>query len=434
MPSNKFLTVNKIVLICTIVAIAFNLQKGSFSRYHIPNLFQILMVLSVLLTFFYLLKEHKVKDFFNAIPKKILIAIICFYGLIFIGWAIAIFYLAIPTTLTTILDFGTFTMGIILFFLVSFYSKGDQLFARRSLYAILIPNVHLLYYFLTHGWVGYWGVTNDFSLDKVLDPNILSKTLLVPTMFFISLALFSLSNKNKKWWTPVLYGVLGILAATLVFWTISRGAAVSLLFGAFVTWVIYISREFTWKKFFIGGIIVLAIISVAYSITPRATKQATLLKTANTFTLPASSGGSVANVTVAEIQKLPQTESRLIIWHLYPKYILQHPFGVGPNSSHDFNFHDKDGVHIYFGPDSTYLIIGLWGGLLGLAVYFYIVGSAFAELLRKLKRSPSAIILALFGILFTLTVALFFDGMLSLYCFYIILALSFQYKAQYDEQ
>jgi O-antigen ligase len=415
--------VNKALLLVTLGSLALNLEKGSFSRNFVPSLFQALLVALILLTIIYVVSQHKVRDFFSSIPKKVWLCIGMFYALTIIGWLIAIFSLGIPTTLTTILDFGTFTMGIVLFVLVSFYAKDDQQYARWCLYAILIPNLHLIYYFLTHGLVGYWGVPNDFSLDHVLDPNILSKTLIVPAMVFISMTLFAV--KDKKWQKAVLLGLLGAIASMMIFWTVSRGASLTLILSGVLTWLVFSWRGFNWKKCLTSGVVVLLILLLGYGINPHNTKQAITLKTANTFTLPAASGGKVADVTVAEIQKLPQTESRLIIWHLYPTYILHHPFGVGPNSAHDFNFHDKDGVHIYYGPDSTYLVIALWGGLLGLAVYLYLLWSAFVVLWEKWKRSYNGYTLALMSTLFALSVALFFDGNLSLYWFYVVLALSF---------
>jgi hypothetical protein len=424
-----FSRINKIVLLATIASLSTNLEKGSFSRHFIPSLFQILLVLSILLTLIYVLKERRAKEFFNSVSKKIWIAIGSFYLLVFIGWGIAIFSLGIPTTLTTILDFGTFTMGIVLFFLVSFYSKNDPKYSKWFLYALLIPNLHLLYYYATHGLVGYWGVTNDFSLDKVLDPNILSKTLLVPSMFFMSMALCAW-NKGKQWWVTCSYMLLASIAVMMVFWTVSRGAAVSLVVGTAFTWLVFSFRDFTFKKAFTGAVIVAVILFIGYSINPHDTKKAFSVKTNDTFTLPAATNGHVSDVTVAEIQKLPQTESRLVIWHLYPSYILHHPFGVGPNSSHDFDFHDKDGAHIYYGPDSTYLIVALWGGLLGLVVYFYIGWSSFVVLWKKWQDNSTVMTLALSSILFTLSVALFFDGIMSLYWFYIVLALSLQRNEQ----
>lgn len=420
----SFKGINKLLLLITLASLSTNLEKGSFSRAFIPSIFQVLLVISIVATVIYILKEHALKDFLTAVPRKVWLAIGGFYVVTLIGWVIAIAFLAIPTTLTTILDFGTYTMGIVLFVLVSFYTKNDRAYARWCLYAILIPNLHLLYYFFTHGLVGYWGVPNDFSLDRVLDPNILSKTLLVPALFFISMALFAL--KDKKWMKVVLYGALASIATMMIWWTVSRGAILSLLAGAALTWLVLSVRIGSWRKGFMGGLLVLSILFLGLAINPSNTKQAILLKVSNTFTLPAASGGKVANVTVDEIQKLPQTESRLIIWHLYPRYILEHPFGVGPNSAHDFNFHDKDGVHIYYGPDSTYLVVALWGGILGLLLYLYILWSAFAELWKKWKRDSDVFTLVLMSILFTLSVVLFFDGILSLYWFYVVLALAVQ--------
>lgn len=419
----SFKAINKTVLLATIIALATNVQKGSFTRTGMPSPFQALLVVSIILTIIYVLKSHRVKDFFDSLPRKIWFAIGGFYAATLIGWGIAIVVMDMPTTLHTILDFGTFTMGVTLLLLVAFYAKGDYIYAKWCLYASFIPNIYLVHYFLTHGLVGYWGVTNDFSLDKILDPNILSKVLLVPAIFFISLALFAL--KDKKWWHVGTYMALGSAFAMSIFWTVSRGGIVSLAVGAFATWIVFSIRNFTWKKTILSGLLVLIILSVGYVINPKGTLQAIALKATNTFTLPPTSEGRISNVTVEEIRMLPQTESRLLIWYFYPRYILKHPFGVGPNASQDFNFQDKNGTHIYVGPDSTYLVVALWAGFLGLGIYLYIMWNAFAALWKKWKKSYDGITLALMGILFTLLTVLFFDGNMSLYWLYIVLALAF---------
>ena len=421
--------INMIVLLITIFSLSANIQKGSFIRHYTPNAFQWLLVVSIVLTVVYLVKSHQVKEFFFSVPQKILIALGSFIALTLIGWGIAILYLDIPTTAHTILDFGTFSMSVVLFFLVSFYAKGNRTFMWRCLGALLIPNVHLLYYFFTHGLVGYWGVVNDFSLDLVLDPNILSKTLLVPALFFIGMALFSF--QNKQWRMTGVYVVLGSTAVMMVLWTVSRGSLMSLVVGATATWFIFALRTCTWKKIVSSAIIIFGILLIGYSILPYDTKQAIILKSSNTFTIPPTSGGKIANITVEEIRKLPQTESRLLIWYFYPRYIWQHPFGVGPNASHNFGFTDKNGTPLYVGPDSTYLVIALWGGVLGLVICVYIVLVALFGLWKKWQKNADSMSFILLSILFTLSAALFFDGMMALYCFYIVLALSLQHNEQH---
>lgn len=444
----SFKEINKAVLLITLISLASNLEKGSFSLNFIPSPFQILLVISVVLTAVYVLKNHQVKDFFLSVPRKILLAIGSLFFSIFLGWIIAIFFLEIPTTIHTILDFGTFMMGIVLFSLVLFYTKNDKKYAKWCLFALLIPNFHLLYYFLSHGMVGYWGVPNDLSLDYVLDPNILSKTLLVPSVFFISMSLYTLKNKN--WRAALGYIIAASVFSMLVFWTVSRGSLLSLIVGSILVWLVFSLREFTGKKFFSAGLIILIILLLGYAIVPNETKEAISVKVTNTVTLPVPTNdkisgitnetsfiakvNNISNITKNDIKENSRIDLRFLIWHYYPKYILQHPFGVGPNSSWDFGFRDKDGVRFYFGPDSTYLVVGLWGGLLGIMSYLYILYSAFVELGKRWKRISDAMSLALLGILFTLSVALFFDGILSLYWFYVILALSLQKNETADYQ
>lgn len=418
-----------LVLFITIASISTNLQKGSFIRHFRPNIFQSLLVLTIALTVVYLVRSHQLKEFFLAVPKRILWALGIFIATVLVGWVIAVVSLGIPTTIHTILDFGTFTMSVALFFLVAFYCKHNRTYAMWCLGALLIPNVHLLYYFFTHGLVGYWGVVNDFSLDFVLDPNILSKTLLVPAIFCIGMSLFAL--KQKQWRMVAIYTVLASTAVMMVLWTVSRGSTISLIVGATFLWIMFSVKEFSWKKFFMSGVLILCILSVGHAMLPVDTREAIVLKSSNTFTLPPASGGKIANVTVEEIRKLPQTESRLLIWYFYPRYILRHPFGVGPNASHDFNFKDKNGTHIYVGPDSTYLVIALWGGILGLMVCLYLVLVVFDGLWKQWKKTSDTMTFVLGGILFTLSAALFFDGMMALYCFYIVLALSLQRHEQH---
>jgi O-antigen ligase len=431
--------INKILVLITIVSIMFSLQKGSFTRNFIPNAFQISLVLSLIFTAFYVLKNNKIKDFFMSVPKKILLAIGIFYSTILLGWGVALVFLDIPTTLHTILDFGTFTMGMALFFLVSFYAKDDKRYAGWCLFALFIPNAHLLYFFITHGFVGYWGVPTDGSLDYVLDPNILSKTLLVPALFFISMSLYSLKDKN--WRMIIGYMVGASVFSLLVFWTVSRGASLSLLVGSIFIWFVFSFKDFTWKKFISGGVVLVIILSTGHALLRNNTKQAIYTKASYTVILPdtvqetltpanenisfLSKVKNVPNITKEDIKADSRIDLRFLIWYFYPQYIIEHPLGIGPNASWDFGFTDKNGSHIYVGPDSTYLVVGLWGGILGIISYLYIIGSAVIDLFKKWRTSSDAMSLVLLGILFTLSAALFFDGMLSLYAYYIVLALSF---------
>jgi len=426
----SFKGINKLLLLLTIVSLAFNLEKGSFSYSFTPNLFQALLVISIIFTVIYVLKNNKLKEFFLSIPKKILWTISSLFLSIFLGWIIAILFFEIPTTLHAVLDFGTFFMGIVLFFLVYFYTKDDEKYFKWCLYTLFIPNFYLIYYFLTHGIVGYWGVLNDYSLDNILDPNILSKILLIPALFFISMSLYTLKNKN--WKILPIYIVSGSIFSMLIFWTISRGAALSLFIGSIVILLIFSFREFNWRKFLLGILIVSFILSLGYMIVPEGVTKEFETKVVNTGNIPTSRKNysiskiidKTSNITLDESNHTPRLEVRVFEWSFYLRYALQHPFGIGPNSSADFKKLSNNSYIIPVGPDNTYLEIWVWGGLLGIISFLYLLWNIFVFLWRKWSNYFDPISLSLLGIFSSFLIVINFDASLGLYCFFIILSLS----------
>ncbi|MEJ0001578.1 MAG: O-antigen ligase family protein [bacterium] len=419
----SFLRINKVLLLVTLVCLIFNNQKGSFARHFTLSPFQVMFLVTAVATIIYVISNRHIRDFFCSVSRKIWTAIMLFYLSTLVGWAIAVLFMHMPVTLFTILDLGTFTMGIIIFLLVSFYAKNDETYARLCLYAILVPNAYLVYYFLTNGVVGCWGFSTECVLGSILNPNPLSKTLLVPALFFMSMSLFAV--QGKKWKKAAIHVLLASLFAMVVFWSVSRGATISLLFGAMFAGMVFSFHKFTWRKLCMSGAVILVILLLAHFMLPRNTQQAIVTKFEHTGHLPPGSQGKVANVTADDVRRLPNTEARLLVWHFYPRYVVEHPFGIGPNGSHKFTFLDKQGNRIgAVGPDSTYLYAAIWGGFAGLASYLYIVGTAFVELRKKLKKNFDRTSFAVLSILFALSVVLFFDAMLSLYWYYVILALA----------
>lgn len=410
--------INKILLLVALISLAY--KRGHFSGTLIPSPFQIFFVLSVILTVIYLLKNNQVKDFFLSVPKKILIAVGCLFFSVVIGWIVADFFVGIPTVTATILDFGTFTISIMLFFLISFYIKGDERYSKWYLYSLFIPNFYILYYFLTHGIVGYWGVLNDNSLNGIVDPNVNSKIMLIPALFFASMSLFSFVN--KKWWETSGYMILSSLFSALIFWTVSRGSALSLILGLTLIWLIFSIREFTWKKFFTGGSIIFLILFLGYTSIPQGTKQEFYTKIVNTGSLPTDTAG-IHIITTDELRGTPRSEVRILEWVFFIKYALHYPLGIGPSSS-STDYQNESYVQLR--PGNTYLQIWLWGGILGIVSFLYILWSAFVALWIKWKKFFDAKSLALFGILFALSIAIIFDASLYFYWFFIILAVSLQ--------
>ena len=80
------------------------------------------------------------------------------------------------------------------------------------------------------------------------------------------------------------------------------------------------------------------------------------------------------------------------------------------------------------GPHNTYLQIWLWGGLLGITSFLYILWRAFKNLHDNLRIYIDPLGVALLIILFSLSLSIMFDDSLSCFWFFVILALSLRYE------
>jgi len=384
---------NKGLLFLALLSLIY--RNGSFTH-SFPNPFEIIFVLLCLFTFVYLIKNNKIKEFFLSIPRNILIAIGCLVFSILLGWIVAVFLKDIPFARNNVLEFGGFMIGLGIFFLILFYTKNDDKYFKKYLYALLLPTFYV-FFILFPDLTYYFNLQNDGTfLGLTYNPNIISKLLLIPAMFFITYSLFELKNK----WRKIGYIIVSATIIALLFWTSARGALVSVTLASVLVWLIFSLHSFSWKKLFYSGLIVFVIFLTGFAITPY---------------------GSQYNVTKHIIINDFKNESRLQFWPLYFYETIRNPVGFGPNTH--MNIPYKYGNHV-IGPHNTYINIWLWGGLLGLLSFLYILFSAFNNLKMKLKYNFSSTTLALIGILCALSFSVFFDDSLQFYWFWIILALS----------
>lgn len=119
-------------------------------------------------------------------------------------------------------------------------------------------------------------------------------------------------------------------------------------------------------------------------------------------------------------------EPRFKNWPLYLNKVIQNPLGLGPNTH--MNISPKGDEPIVLGPHNTYIDIWLWGGIFGLLSFLYLLFSSFKNLKIKLQSNFEKKGVALLGILFALSIAIFFNDSLQIFEFWIILALSLRYE------
>ena len=426
--------INKNLVLVALLALIY--RMGNFYNTFIPKPFEIIVLLIVLLAFVDVLKNNKLKEFFFAIPGDIRIAFICLIFSVLIGWGVSLLK-GIPTTFNTVLEFGTFMFSLSIFLLILIYTRNDKNYIKIYFYALLLPAVYAVFVFFPKV-AFYLGLGNDGTfLGLTMNPNIISKILLIPAFFFITYSLFKSENK----WLKAGYIAVSISLVSLLFWVASRGGLISLLLASIFVWLVFSLHNFTWKKLFYSGLLIFVILAAGFALTPETGKHRVILRTL----YPSGSD----NLSYVLTKNKPASEviakffndkadgpvlvyfgreTRFQIWPFYLKQVLMSPLGIGPNTHFSFNLIDYAGEYINSGPHNTFLQIWQWGGLLGMLSFLYIFISAIKNLAVKLKADFNPEALAMLGALFAVSVSMMFDDSLSFFWFFIILALALRYE------
>jgi len=426
--------INKNLVLIALIALIY--RKGNFYNTFIPKPFEIIVLLIVLLVVVGIFKNNKIKEFFFSISKDIRIAFICLIFSVLIGWGASAMK-GIPYTFNALLEFGTFIFSLSIFLLILIYTRNDKNYVKIYFYALLLPALYGIFIFFPQAAYYLQLGSSGTFLGFTMNPNIISKILLIPTFFFISYSLF---KYEQKWARPV-YVIISSLTVSLLFWTASRGGLISLLIASIFIWLVFSLHNFNWKKLFYSGLIIFVILTIGFTLTPATGKQRVVLRAlypsgsdhSSYLPIEDKSAGEVITKFINDKVGSPaiiyfSRETRFQIWPFYLRQVLANPLGIGPNTHFSFNLLDYSGDYINSGPHNTFLQIWLWGGLLGILSFLYIYISAFQNLFMKLKSDFNPFALALLGALFSVSISVMFDDSLSFFWFFIILALALRYE------
>lgn len=430
-------SVNKSLLFLALASLF--IRSGNFNNTLIPKPFEIIFSVLIFLTVIDVVKNKKIREFYESIPRNIWLAVFGLEISILIGWSMTIFIKNIPINNEMILEFSRMLIAVSTFLLIFFYTRNDKMLIKKYFYALLSPVVYIVFLFVPNlpdnspvtiagRFVGF---TNNV--------NTVSKLMLVPAIFFIVYALFESKNKLLK----IVYIIASAGIVALLIWSSSRGSLLALITGSLFVFFYFIAKNFSRTMIFGGLFTILIIFTSGFLVTPYSGKQIILNRILNRDTTQTHyyqlKGESINdiiqksinkndNVSVGEKkEKFPET--RLEIWPAYLKMALQNPLGVGPA----FNTHMKVYISKYgnfFGSGShnSYIEVLLWGGVMGLVSFVYILFIAFRNLVVKLKTDFNVEIVALIASLFVLSVAIMFDDSSKLYLFLAMMALSILWR------
>ena len=425
--------INKNLIFIAILSLLF--RVGSFYSSHLPKPFESIVLIIIFIAIIDFIKNKKFKEFYYSFSKNIRISLICLVSSVLIGWGVSIIK-GIPTTFNTILEFGTFMFSLVIFILIFFYTRNDKTYLKKYLYALFIPIVYMIFIIFPSFAYDLKVALGLHFVGFTTNPNIISKILLIPIIFFVVKTLFE--EKNK--WFKLTYFFISSLLVSLLFWTSSRGAILSLMLGMVFVGLLFSSNNFNWKKLIKNGILIILICLIGFILTPKGVKEVVVTRISNTEIINTQINNKPTfeianNKLIAEtidgeskefvLIKFNNTnELRLQIWSFYLGYILKNPLGIGPNTHINFYLIDNNGDYINSGPHNTYIQILFWGGIVAFLSFLYLLFVVFKNLILKLKSNFNIITFVLIGILFTLSLSIMFDDSLSSYWYFIILALS----------
>lgn len=446
--------INKNLLLIALVAMLFRI--GNFATTYIPKPFELFVILLVLLTAIDALKNNKIKEFFLSIPKNIRIALFFMASSTLLGWIISVAR-GIPSTFNMILEFGSFCFSLSIFLLILLYTRNDTHYINKYFYALLAPLIYIIYVAFPDMAYQFNSAIGGHFIGFTTNPNIVSKIMLIPIIFFSAKSLFELNNKLK-----LIFALIASSMVALLFWTASRGAIFSMILGIIFVWLILSCYNFSWKKLFLNGVVIFSILAMGFIFTPHDGKRIISSRILNleydkivhfkTENL-AEEVKNIKEIKKAEIKSIKKTEkagsiekierintkitssfkdfrerlfreTRFRIWSFYLNKIIRNPLGFGPNTHMESYILLEDGRYDNTGPHNTYFQIWLWGGLLGLFSFIYVLFSAFNNLKIKLQTNFNLETLAIMAALFALSIAIMFDDSLSLYHFWVLMALA----------
>lgn len=447
-------SVNKFLLFLALASLF--IRSGNFDNTLIPKPFEIIFSILVFLTAIDVIKNKRIREFYNSVPRNIWLAVIGLVFSILIGWSITLFAKKIPLNYEMALEFGRLAIAVATFLLIFFYSGKDNLIIKKYFYALLSSVVYIVFLFVPNILADSLVTTAGRFTGFTNNVNTISKLLLVPAMFFAAYSLFEKKNKLIK----IIYIIVSAGAVALLIWTSSRGALLSLLLGLLFVFFIFIIENISRKKFLDGGLVIIAILFLGFLLTPYSGKQNFLNRSLNadtsqvhyygikdkslkeivensfknndaTTVIDNGSNGINNSIAIYDIKDKDTktasgatSETRMTIWWYSIKQIPKNILGLGPAYNLSYS-----GTPLSGGTHNSYLQVFFEGGIIAILSFGYILLRVVQNLKNELEYNFSKFTIAVSASLFSLLIALMFDANVKLFWFWVILAIAINIKS-----
>lgn len=429
---------DKIIVTLLVLSVAsLPIRKGNFMVTFFPKPFEIIITAVIIIFVIGLIfKKINIKELISLIPFKIFLAISGLIASTMIGWSITILWKGVNINLDMIFDFGRLILALLIFMLVIIYIRKYPDLFKYFFFALLSPVIYTPFLFSPDLSLNYGIAMDDGRFYGLMNnPSTVSKLILISLLFSFSLFLFEQKNKLLK----ACFFIISTGLMSLIFWSGTRSAILATVIGFLIIVFLYIKYNFSKKNVLFSLSLIFLIFFIGFTITPNLSKKIIINRTLTQNTNAVSalelekiSIKEVINRTI-ETKSNGITETRLTIWPYFIKEIIKNPLGVGPAYyTHTFirvgPNNDLAGAH------NSFIEIMLYGGLIAISSFLFLLITAIKNLIISIKNTADRTMPAtLLGALIALTIALSFDDHFRLYWFWILLALSINYKYNSQE-
>lgn len=394
---DKLLIIGFFLLGASLIWRKGNLTDSIFHKVFEINLFFVLLLVFLNKEWKYLWEKflHLIKNYGN------LIGALLFFIIIGQIWSFTLNQGLKFTNDQVILQYGRFLLSIFTFFTTAaLISYGYKKYLKYTIFGIIASPIILI-----PAWFGWKELYYPAVrlIGAYADPNYLALWLLV--IFFVNLVFaLQIKDKNKRF----LLFLWSAFILSLIFWTGSRGAWLSLLLTSCVFIVWTYQNNHSVANIFKLGVILLILVILGFLILPAQAKTLVVLKVLGINYQNTQTYGTlnfISKINPSEYKGILAKQWRHILFIQGARITLNNPLGLG------FYYWKKIQLISPMGNSqvvhNTFLEAGLTGGLGAFIIFILFIikilkqcRKLFNEFSYKSKCFSLALISALFASFF----------------------------------
>lgn len=421
-----------------LVGVALLIVRKNTYPWPIKRASDILFLASLFTVLFFLARSGTIREFLG-FTKRALFGLLLIWSGLAIATLSAYFTEGIGVDISGILAFGRFVEVGAIVLLVGFFERRDPVFHKKVALAQLSTLVYIPMLFSPQDtqetFMGRFQIFENW-------PSNVSYYLIVSICLVLVHLLYAARPFRK---TAIAYYLIGAGMFGLLLWTQSRSSWLGITVAGLVILAVSAIRHsrpprrllFAGLKILGGGILIVSLLIVGFLALPGSIKNAVLARvfpgiqqfapSLKAYVFGSPPLGTAQKILKHDLDVNIGDPTRIALWKAYTQKFVAHPLGSGVNY---VPVHYEGSVK---GPHNTILEMLIMAGPLGFIGMICLFALGIKTVWRSLKiesdyRSSLYLLASLVG----LSVAAFFDNMVTFRTLWLVLGMTIFYRPRED--